>query len=184
MIIKKREIILGCLIFIGVMFSDILLEEEYELISPISEDHQFKQVPVVAQEKEDKRIEALEKAFAQINSPLEEKSAFLVNLADKHGLDYRLIPAISFVESSGCKNYPAAANNCFGYGNPLWEFDSIEAGARQVVLSLTKSPRYQAYRDDPENLGTLASIYCPVNQAHWVEVVNYFYELVEKGDTK
>jgi hypothetical protein len=54
----------------------------------------------------DFRVENLRNFFDKYNSPLAKYSEEFVTYADKNNLDYRLIPAITGVESTFGKNIP------------------------------------------------------------------------------
>jgi hypothetical protein len=65
-----------------------------------------------------------------------------VRAADDNHLDWRLLPSISVIESSGGKAY--RNNNIFGWGigGPL-PFPSIRAGLNMVAFKLGKSALYR-----------------------------------------
>src|ERR1700694_4821648 len=50
--------------------------------------------------QEDKRVEILKQFFSKKDSPLANYSKFFIETADKYGLDWTLMPAISGMESS------------------------------------------------------------------------------------
>jgi hypothetical protein len=64
-----------------------------------------------------------------------------VHAADDNDLDWRLLPSISIIESSGGKAY--RNNNIFGWANGDWAFPTIRAGLHQVAFRLGKSILYR-----------------------------------------
>jgi hypothetical protein len=70
--------------------------------------------------------------------PLSYAAGDLVAAADRHGLDWRLLPAIGFWESSGGKAM-CAPYNAFGWGCPVG-FSSWETAIEVVANGLTQPP--------------------------------------------
>jgi hypothetical protein len=61
--------------------------------------------------------------------------------ADRHGLDWRLLPSISLVESGGGKN--AAKNNIFGWDSARRGFTSIRGSIDLVASRIAHSKLYR-----------------------------------------
>jgi hypothetical protein len=61
--------------------------------------------------------------------------------ADQNQLDWRLLPSISMVESSGGKVY--TNNNVFGWDSCRERFTSVRAGIHFVAAQLGRSRRYK-----------------------------------------
>lgn len=73
------------------------------------------------------------------NSELASYSNFIVETADKLGIDYRWIVAISIVESTGCRHIPYESNNCWGYGiygDQVIRFPNLQEGILKVAQLL------------------------------------------------
>jgi hypothetical protein len=66
----------------------------------------------------DKRLLKLKGFLAENNSPLYSKSPYLIKIADKFGLDWKLVTAIAGLESSYCMHIPSNSYNCWGWGIP------------------------------------------------------------------
>lgn len=64
----------------------------------------------------------------------------LVEIADRNGLDFRLMPAIAMQESGLCKNTnPGAPHNCLGFGihsRGTLDFESYEAGFERAAREI------------------------------------------------
>lgn len=88
----------------------------------------------VTREMPDVRIEAVRSYFSKREMPLEEYAEKLVVEADRHKIDWRLLPAIAVQESSGGKKM--CGNNPFGWGSCKIRFKSIEEGIETVARNL------------------------------------------------
>lgn len=89
----------------------------------------------------DPRLFHLHKFFASHNSPLEELAPEFLAAADENDLDWRLLPSISLVESSGGKFY--RNNNVFGWDSCHRRFPSVRASIHLVAAQLGNSKRYK-----------------------------------------
>jgi hypothetical protein len=90
---------------------------------------------------DDPRLVSLQKFFRTVHSPLEKLAAVFINEADEHHLDWRLLPGLSFVESTGGKS--PRGNNVFGWNNGNSNFRSISEGIHVVASSLANSRIYR-----------------------------------------
>lgn len=86
---------------------------------------------------QDGRAAALSKYLRDQGSPLTPYASLIVSQADSYGLDWRLVPAISGIESRFCRITPVDTNNCWGWrGGPggTWQkFEDYGVGIK--VLS-------------------------------------------------
>lgn len=89
----------------------------------------------------DPRLLRLQQFFAARDCPLREVAADFLAAADRNALDWRLLPSISFIESSGGKDY--RNNNVFGWDTPLQTFSSVREGIHYVAAQLARSDRYK-----------------------------------------
>jgi len=103
----------------------------------------------------DPRLAILRTFFQKFDCPARAYTAQFLAAADAYRLDWRLLPSISFVESTGGK--AASNNNMFGWDNGRAQFDSPEAGIFQVGYQLAYS---DVYRN--KNLDKLLAAYNPV----------------------
>lgn len=103
---------------------------------------QAKPTPVqTAPAPKDPRIIRLHQFFSRLHCPVRDLSEDFVHAADDNDLDWRLLPSISIIESSGGKAY--RNNNIFGWANGDWPFPTIRAGLHQVAFRLGKSLIYR-----------------------------------------
>lgn len=84
----------------------------------------------------DFRVENLTNYLQKHNSPLTLYAADFVNYADTYGLDYRLVAAITGVESTYGKRIPYKSYNAYGWANGEYKFSSWENSIDHVSMSL------------------------------------------------
>lgn len=111
------------------------------------------------------------------NAPLADYAEKFVEVANKYGLDYRLLPAIATIESSGGKNN-FRSYNAWGWGNK--GFSSFEEGIEVVAKGL-KTGYIDKGRDTVEEI---APVYCPPNYKNWARSVNQFMNEIENIESK
>lgn len=97
----------------------------------------------------DPRTERLKQFFATLHCPVSYLSAEFIHAADENGLDWRLLPSISVIESGGGKAYKN--NNIFGWANGDYLFSTLKAGIHEVAYKLGRSALYRN-RDVPGKL--------------------------------
>jgi hypothetical protein len=88
----------------------------------------------------DSRCQALRNFFLLYESRLAKHALMFVKTADDHKLDWRLLPGIAMVETSGGKH--GTPNNVFGWNSGKTRFASVEAGILFVARRFTRSPIY------------------------------------------
>jgi hypothetical protein len=107
----------------------------------------------------------IERFFEKNGCPLTFLAADFVQEADANALDWRLLPSITFVESSGGKYY--ANNNIFGWNSCHTRFKSVREGLHVVAATLGKSTLYRykgtddilkTYNPHPEYAGRVKSV--------------------------
>ncbi|MFZ2190450.1 MAG: hypothetical protein WAV48_06760 [Candidatus Magasanikiibacteriota bacterium] len=75
----------------------------------------------------DGRAAALRKYLRDQGSPLTSYAELIVKEADTYKLDWRLVPAISGIESRFCRITPVDTNNCWGWrGGPGGDWQKFE----------------------------------------------------------
>ena len=104
--------------------------------------------------RNDPRLETLKKFFRKLECPAEKYSASFLEAADKYKLDWRLLPSLSFVETTGGKS--ARNNNFFGWDSGRAQFPSPIAGIHAVGYRLTHSDLYKNLK-----LDKLLAVYNP-----------------------
>jgi hypothetical protein len=94
-----------------------------------------------AVQPEDPRSEKIRYFFAGMNCPAQSLAADFVQAADQNDLDWRFLPSISFIESTGGKAYKN--NNILGWDNAETRFRSINEGIYLVASRLRRSKIYK-----------------------------------------
>lgn len=124
------------------------------------------------------RVEVLEKFFDKYNSPLKESSKTFVEVADKYGIDYTVLPSISCMESTCGKALIEGSYNPFGwgvYGNQYISFESYDHAIEEVGEGL-----YEGYfSKGADTLIEIAPIYTPPNSTNWYRGVSWFEDQIE-----
>ena len=92
-------------------------------------------------EPNDPRLRLRWQYFADRDCPLRDSAAEFLIAADQNELDWRLLPSISMIESSGGKEY--RNNNVFGWDSCRESFASVQAGIHFVASKLAKSKLYK-----------------------------------------
>ncbi len=122
-------------------------------------------------ELEDGREEALDEFFAEYNSPLEGHARTIIEEADAHNIDYRLLPAIAMQESTLCKKVISGSNNCWGfgiYGGKVTRFTDYDHAIRVITSTLAKKYVAKGYETPSE----IVRKYTPSDTGKWEDTVN------------
>lgn len=93
-----------------------------------------------AQSAKDLRYATLRNFFERCQCPIAEDSDEFIRAADRHGLDWRLLPSIAFVESTGGKHQKGG--NALGWGSGKIKFSSTRQAIQHVAERLARSPIY------------------------------------------
>lgn len=127
----------------------------------------------------DSRAEILAAYFAQYNSPLEYHAQDFIDAADSYNVDWRLVPAISGVESTFGKFIPGGYN-AWGwgvYGTHALYFNSWRDGIFTVTEGLKKN-----YIDkgltDPYSMNRIYAA-----SPYWGGKVSYFLQNISNFAT-
>lgn len=89
----------------------------------------------------DSRLILLQQFLEEKDCPIKHLAPDFIQAADTHRLDWRLLPGISFVESSGGKY--KKNNNIFGWKNGEHRFPSVRHGIYVVANKFEKSKYYR-----------------------------------------
>ena len=122
----------------------------------------------------DARVEIVRQYLKSFNSPIIAKSEYLVQIADKYGLDFRLLVAIAQKESNLCKIIPPGGHNCWGWGihtEGTLGFESYEEAIETVARGLKKEYLDKGYQTVEE----IMSKYTPHSpDGAWAKDVSKF----------
>ena len=110
-----------------------------------------------AHQKKDVRVGLLRHFLKEKEAPAARYAETFILEADSHGLDWRLLPSLAFVESGGGKH--CRLNNLFGWNNGMSKFASATAAIHHVARALAEARPYrgkntqgklEAYNEAPD----------------------------------
>jgi hypothetical protein len=90
---------------------------------------------------EDSRMQRIRSFFRKRKCPAQRYAAEFLHASDRYRLDWRLLPSLALIESSGGKAF--TNNNIFGWDSCRQRFSSVQAGIHAVAERLANSPLYQ-----------------------------------------
>lgn len=133
---------------------------------------------ISTKEGSDYRVKILKKYLTYYNSPLSDNAEDFVYYADKYNLDWRLVAAISGVESTYGKQIPPSSYNGWGwgvYGTNVIRFASWKEGIQIVSQGLR-----QRYMNEwgGEDIYEIGSMYA--SSPHWANSVNIHLGMMQK----
>lgn len=118
------------------------------------------------------KVENIRKYLAERNAPLADYAQEFVKAADHYGIDYRIVAAISVIESNGGR-HTFKEYNAWGWGKT--SFESWTDGIWTVSAGISKY--YSKGLTTPE---LIAPYYCPPNAVKWAQNVNYVMNQIGK----
>ena len=89
----------------------------------------------------DYRFHLIRKFFQKSDCPAQSYAQAFLDASDRYDLDWRLLPSLSYIESTGGK--AARNNNLFGWDGGRAEFASPVAGILEVGNRLANSSLYK-----------------------------------------
>ena len=99
-------------------------------------------VPLKQEYRSDPRLAPLRQFFTRMDCPAADYATEFLIVADEFALDWRLLPSLSFVESTGGKASPH--NNLFGWDSGRAHFSTPSAAIHYVGSQLAQSVLYQS----------------------------------------
>jgi len=145
------------------VLADNLVAQESAQIKKVTEGEEF-----------DYRVVILRKYLESHNSPLTDSAEHFVTYADKYQLDWRMVAAISGVESTFGKRIPENSYNAYGWANGNYYFESWE----DSIAIVSKTLREKYYDRGATTLNQIARRYAPPSSS-WAWKVNYFMEKID-----
>lgn len=125
---------------------------------------------------QDERAIALKKYLELWNSPLASYSATFVENADKYNLDWRLVAAISGLESQFGKQIPYNSYNAWGwgiYGDHVMRFNSWDEAISTISQGLRERYLRDKEESDPYFIGPTYAA-----SPTWAVRVDYFMQRI------
>ena len=158
------------------------LLEEIARAAPLGGDLAAVDEPISASDSgtiRDPRVANLKVFFRKYNSVLYDEAEFIVQMAEKYGVDYRLIPAIAFIESGLCRVIPENSHNCWGwgiYGGKITRYSSYKESIEVVTKGL-KTGYIDRGLVTPEQI---VQKYNPSSNGSWERNVRNTYESIDE----
>lgn len=156
-------------LFATVVFTKPVFAEEVA-VHTVADGHQIEY-------KKIDRVEKVRKFFFKYKSPLVNSAETFVKVADTYKLDYRLMPAISCLESGCGKQLMPNSYNPFGWGGGYIYFKSWTDGIEKVGKGINEI-YYSKGLDTPEKM---SRVYAPPSKT-WGSKVRYFMNQIEAVD--
>lgn len=122
----------------------------------------------------DSRVNRLQRFLEGYESPLAPYAFDIVWFADKYDIDWRLIPAISGVESTFGKNIPKNSFNAYGWANGEYFFNSWD----ESIEVVSKALREKYYNKGLKNIYSIGRRYAPPSKT-WAWKVIFFMEKID-----
>ena len=168
LLISILFILLAILLSAKPVLADSFVAEESAKIKKISNESEF-----------DYRVVVLRKYLESHNSPLSDSAPHFIFWADKYGLDWRMVPAISGVESTFGKRIPKNSYNAYGWANGNYSFESWE----DSIEIVSKTLREKYYNRGATTLNQIARRYAPPSST-WAWKVEFFMNEIDEFPMK
>lgn len=158
--IISATIVLVCLF---VLKTDIVSADTYVVSQSAKIISESKEVKI------DYRVVILKKYLEGHKSPLANHAKTFILMADKYDLDWRLVPAISGVESTFGKKIPYNSFNAYGWANGTYRFNSWD----ESIEVVSKALREKYIDRGATTIDTIAIRYAPPSKT-WAWKVKWF----------
>lgn len=118
------------------------------------------------------------------NLPLTGQGIVFVQMADKYGIDWKLLPAIGFLESTGGKFVPSKNRyNAFGWGSAKIKFESYTQAIETVSKNLGGHNPVTAQHYDDKTLDEIINAYNPPSvRADYNKIIKGTMAKIAKAD--
>jgi len=129
----------------------------------------------------DSRVRILREFLEKYNSPLVPYAGTFVQTADKYNLDWKLVAAISGVESTFGREIPHKSFNGWGwgiYGNNMIRFSSWNEGIETISQGLRTKYIDKWGAKDVYEIGRFYAA-----SPTWAQRVEYFMNSIEEFET-
>lgn len=108
-------------------------------------------------------------------SPLVDHIDTFIKVSEEYDIDYRLLPAISCVESGCGKVLIPGSHNAWGWGGGYIKFNDYEEAITKIAAGMDKG-YFKKGRITPQQIGP---IYAPPSKT-WAGKVEYFMEQIQE----
>jgi len=141
----RKFLVSGAVIFAGIVASPMI-------VSPLVTRN-----VQAADYSKDPRLKSIRTFFTKLDCPAWQYAETFLEAADDYSLDWRLLPSLSYVESSGGK--AAINNNFFGWNAGRTRFRSPADAIHVIGYNLSHSKMYRN-----KSLDAMLTTYNPVGE--------------------
>ena len=141
----RKFLVSGAVIFAGIVASPMV-------VSPLVTRN-----VQAADYSKDPRLKSIRTFFTKLDCPAWQYAETFLEAADDYSLDWRLLPSLSYVESSGGK--AAINNNFFGWNAGRTRFRSPADAIHVIGYNLSHSKMYRN-----KSLDAMLTTYNPVGE--------------------
>lgn len=130
----------------------------------------------------DYRVKILENYLKQYNSPLVSEAPTFVKYADEYGIDWKLVPAISGVESTFGQQIPYGSYNGWGwgiYGSNMIYFSSWDEAIKTISQGLRQNYMDKWGASDVYQIGRFYAA-----SPTWASRVSYFMASINEFELR
>ena len=154
--------------------NSIVYANEYSDIEQINVEEIEETVKTISPEQiaHNNKVAKVKKYLSSRGSPLAKYAEEFVKAADYYNIDYRIVAAISIIESNGGKNN-FKQYNAWGWGKS--GFDSWTDGIWTVSKGIGKY--YSLGMTTPRSI---SKSYCPPSAEKWASKVSYVMSVISK----
>jgi hypothetical protein len=156
----------------GESFKQIMFDDTTALERKIRED---------AARQRLERITKIESYYARHNLPLQYEAEHFIDAAEEHGIDWRLVAAIGFIESTGGKySCQTADYSAFGWGSCNINFDSYADSIDIISMNLGgHNPNTKYFYKDKNTRGILEAYNPPSIVPKYADMVMRQMEIID-----
>jgi hypothetical protein len=164
-----------------IIFSFLIFSAQLEPVMARSPKLENGQSIIADAKQQDPRVKVLRDYLKGKNSPLSENAQDFVEAADKYNMDWRLVAAISGLESSFGRAYPEGTFNGWGWGYSKGGVKQF-ASWKEAIYEINKGLRKNYADKGLTNPYLMNKIYAA--SPTWGVRVSYFMEDIEKYGQK
>lgn len=184
MLLKGRTAIaiLSGLFFVGIILKTIdekiptqIAQANQNTVSSINSENITQKIPeesILIEKVVDKRVLQIKKYLSERNSPLAKYAQDFVEAADKYNIDYRIVVAISIIESGGGKK-TFKPYNAWGWGKK--GFSNWKEGIYTVSKGIGVY-----YKEGLTTPKLISVYYCPPSANNWAKKVQFVMDEISK----
>ncbi|MBU1472630.1 glucosaminidase domain-containing protein [Patescibacteria group bacterium] len=126
----------------------------------------------------DTRVDMLTAYLNAYNSPLTAESKHFIAEADRLHLDWRLVAAISGVESTFGKNIPPRSYNAWGWGIPTGTQSGLAFTSwKEGITAVSEGLRYNYFDRGLQTIEQVGRVYAA--SPRWAGNVRYFLNNID-----